>query len=395
MGFVFVDPDFVRSVKLKVAKADGVWRIIRRDLQEKADEALQRGPWSVTSFGAVAPSGDPHDYVSEAPYWWPDPENPDGPYIRKDGITRHDRFMGHRSSIDELSGTVLTLCTAGYYLDEKRYTTRAAELLRIWFVDPETRMNPHVEYGEAIRGICNGRAAGIIMLRQVDRIVHALGFMEELSSEWDDVLTGMREWLSQMLEWLTTSKIGLDESRSSGNHAVWWTTHVAAYAAYTGNKEKLQLAFDHFKHVIVPEQIQPDGSLPKELERTRSFHYTLFQLDGAALLCEIAHLQGEDLWHYRTANGISFQSAIEFVLPYLDNPYLWKWEQIDGEIPEEYVSLQLASLRLQLPECSRVNMKRRGEAKWVKDGEERLGPLVFLPGHPFHAAANERSNALI
>ena len=381
MGFVFVDRDFVQSVKQKIAREEGVWRQVRRELEDKAAEAMRKGPWSVTYFGPVAPSGDPHDYYSEAPYWWPDPENPGGPYIRKDGVTRPDRFMGHRQSFDDLSNTVLMLCYAGHYLGEKRLLDRAAQLLRVWFIDPDTRMNPHIEYGEAIPGICTGRAAGVIVLRQLDRIIHALGFLEEWP-DWRKELEGMREWLKAMLDWLTTSRIGIAESRSGNNHAVWWTTHVAACAAFLGDEEKLRSAFDHFRHVILPSQVEPDGSLPKELERTRSFHYTMFHLDAAALLFEIAHYRGLDLWNARTPDGRSYQAAIRFVLPYLDHPYLWKWQQIDGEIPGEHLSLQLAALRWNMPECSRVNMKRRGDAKWIKDSEEVLGPLIFLPGHP-------------
>ncbi|CAG7643819.1 hypothetical protein PAESOLCIP111_04563 [Paenibacillus solanacearum] len=385
MGFVFVDKPFVSDMLLRMNRAEGAWRGIRRDLAEQADEAMGKGPWSVTFFDSIAPSGNPHDYYSEAPYWWPNPENPQGPYIRKDGVTRHDRFMGHRHAFDELANALQTLCYAGYYLQEPRYMARAAELLRVWFLDPDTRMNPHIEYGEAIHGICTGRAAGVIVLRQLDRIVHALGFLEEQGG-WQAELHGMREWLSQLLTWLTTSDIGVKESRSGNNHAMWWTTHVAAYAAFVGDEAKLKLAFDHFKQVILPGQVAADGSLPRELERTRSFHYTMFHLDASALLCEIAHHQGVDLWNYATAEGQSLRSAIQFVIPFLNNPYLWRWPQIDGEIPDEHLSMQLASLRLDMSECNRVNIKRRGDGKWLKEREEVLGPLVFMPGHPLHTA---------
>src|SRR5690625_3401001 len=129
----------------------------------KADQTMLKGPWSVTYFSAMAASGNKHDYYSEAPYWWPDPNDPNGPYIRKDGVTRPDRFMGHRESVDELSYAILYLTYAGYYLDHQPYLDRAIELLDIWFIQPETRMNPNIEYGEAIKGICDGRAAGLIV----------------------------------------------------------------------------------------------------------------------------------------------------------------------------------------------------------------------------------------
>jgi hypothetical protein len=382
-NFIFTDRAFQASIKQKIVQGTGSWQEIRADYKEKAELALGQGPWSLTYYGAVAPSGNIHDYTSEAPYWWPNPEDPEGPYIRKDGIIRHDRFMGHRQSMDEVSNAVFLLCSAGYYLDETKYLARAAELLRIFFLDAATRMNPHIEYGESIKGICNGRAAGIIVLRQMDRIVHALGFLGEYE-EWQAVIQGMKVWVSQLLEWLTTSEIGIAESKAGNNHAVWWTTHVAAYAAFTENEKQLNLAFEHFKQVIIPEQIQQDGSLPEEMARTRSFHYTMFHLDAMALLCEIAYYRGVDLWNYTTSDGRGLRRAIEFVTPYLDNPYLWEWEQNDGEIPNEHLSIQLASLRLNRLEWLELNIKRRGQSKLIMDVEERMGPLVFLQGNPLN-----------
>lgn len=383
MNYVFINEFFSKKLKTRIHLPEWEWETIRRDLQHKADLAMQRGPWSVTDFGIVAPSGDPHDYYSEAPFWWPDPKNPDGPYIRKDGVMRHDRFMGHRDAVDELSYTVLYLCIAGYLLEREDYQARAAELLRIWFLNKDTRMYPRIIYGEAIKGITEGRAAGLIVLRQFNRIVHALGFLSE-NPKYTNLIENLQDWFSAMLQFLTTHEIGLQESRSGNNHAAWWTTHVATYAAFTGDEVRLQEAFEHYRSVIIPEQIMTDGSMPRELERTLSFHYTLFHLDACALLCEIAAQRGEDLWNYETKDGRSLKKAIQYVLPYLDNPYLWKFSQINGEIPDEQLSIQLASIRLDCKDCIKVNQKRRGEGKWIKDCQERMGPLVFWPGHPMH-----------
>lgn len=383
MSYIFMNRSFVKQLKERMTNPVGEWEDIHRGLQRKADEAMKKGPWSVTSFGSVAPNGDPHDYYSEAPYWWPDPENPDGPYIRKDGVTRNDRFMGHRDAVDELSYTVMYLCYAGYFFEQEHYHDRAAELLRIWFLDKETRMYPRIIFGEAIKGVTNGRAAGLIVLRQFDRIVHALGYLSE-NVKYVKLIDQLKEWFADMLEFLTTHEIGIQESKSGNNHAAWWTTHVATYAAFTDHEARLKQAFDHYRQVIVPKQIMPDGALPKEQSRTRSFHYTLFHLDACSLICEIAAQRGEDLWSYETEDGQSLEKAIRYVLPYMENPYLWKWPQIDGEIPDEQLAIQLASYRLDCPECSRVNEIRRGQGKWIKDCEERMGPLVFWPGHPLH-----------
>lgn len=380
MDFVFVSQDFVERVKSLVKKAEGDWAAVGYELRRKAEEAMIKGPWSVTFTPSPAASGNPHDYFSEGPYWWPNPEDPTGPYIRRDGENNPDRFDAHKSALKELCNTLLYLCSGGYYLEEKRYLERAAELVRVWFINPETRMNPHLEYGQAIRGICEGRGIGIIELQYMDVIIHSLGFLG-ISQEWKKEMEGVRSWVSDMLTWMTTSQKGIEESENGNNHASWWAVHVAAFASFTDNRAKLEEAFTFFKDVILPSQMVEDGSFPKELARTRSFHYSLFNLDACGLLCEIAYLHGIDLWNYQRSDGRGMKLGVKYVLPYMDNPFLWKYKEIDGEVPDENLALQLAALRLDMKECIRLNKKRRGESYYIRN-QKPLGPLVLLPGSP-------------
>ncbi len=302
MSFVFVSSEFVEETKNKIKKGGGMWDQVRYELKKKAEEVVGKGPWSVTYYPSPVLSGNPHDYYSEAPYWWPDPKYPGGPFVRRDGERYPGRYVKHNQAMTELSIAVLHLCNAGYYLDEKSYLDRAAELIRVWFIDAETRMNPHVEYGEAISGICSGRKAGIIAMRQVDRIVHALGFLSE-QGEWKSELEGMKEWLSQMLLWLTTSKIGIEESRS-GNKPYELVEYPRGYiCCLYRQRREIEKCFDYYNEHHHPIRDGNDGSCPRELARTRSMHYSLFNLDALTLLMEIAYQKGVDLWNFKTADG--------------------------------------------------------------------------------------------
>jgi hypothetical protein len=132
------------------------------ELRLFADAYLRKGPWSVTYIESKAVSGDPHDYYSEGPYWWPDPDDPEAPYIRRDGMRNPERFTAHKEALAEMTVAVSVLSLAGHYLKDPVYSKRAVEVLRVWFLDPETRMNPNLNYAQAIPNRSPGRNFGII-----------------------------------------------------------------------------------------------------------------------------------------------------------------------------------------------------------------------------------------
>ncbi|RDW16404.1 hypothetical protein CWR48_17335 [Oceanobacillus arenosus] len=380
MSFIFVSHDFVNKTRLNIKSTKGPWGVIYTELKQRADKAMLKGPWSVTYFPSKAASGDPHDYYYEAPYWWPNPHDPNGPYVRRDGLERPDRHKEHWLAFQELSNTVLLLCYAGYYLENKSYLQRAVDLLKVWFLDLKTRMNPHLKYAEAVPGKWTGKCTGIIVLRQLDRLVHALCFLHEYP-DWQKELEGMAEWIEECLAWILNTQRGKKESKLGNNHSAWWVTHVAVYAAYLNKGNILQNAFNFYKDVVVSKQITLSGALPRELIRTKAFSYSLFNLDAQTLLCEIAYLKGTNLWKYKTTEGKGIESAIRFLLPYMDNPNSWPYKQIDGFIPDEQISLQYAAIRLGLNECLDINIRRRRKSNVIRFGDP-LGPLALLPGYP-------------
>ncbi|MDZ7373754.1 MAG: alginate lyase family protein [candidate division KSB1 bacterium] len=347
--FVLLRPEELAQVRLVVGEHPDLVGL-RNALRAYADSALRLGPWSVTFLPSRAASGDPHDYYSEAPYWWPDPRNPAGPYVRRDGRVNPHHFSAHRTALGELANTALTLATAWYVLGDTACARRAAELVRIWFVDPATRMNPHLRYAQAIPGLTDGRPSGIIDGRRFIWLVQALAMLESWSGWPADQKESLRIWFHRYFEWLTSSEAGKRESRSLNNHATWYTAQWMAIASYLGDSAAVAHACEHFRSHLVPTQIQSNGSCPQEEARTRSLSYSAMNLDGFTVICRLARNWGSDLYSFELPNGASVRRAIDYLLPYLVRPATWTKEQITPFVPTRRIFLALAGLDLRRPD---------------------------------------------
>jgi hypothetical protein len=299
-------------------------------IRRLADAALKAGPWSVSFHRPDAlriPSATANDYVSQAPYWWPDPKDPGAKWIRRDGETNPNRFDRHRQDIDAMGSAVLALALGQWATGEAKYGARAAEVARVWFLDPKTRMNPHVQFGEVIPGTNEGRGAGIIGTRSLIPVLQGVALLEAEGGFDRAVSEGLRGWCRQYIEWLHTSKHGQAERRTSNNHATWWTAITASQAAFAGDAAVLARCWDHVRGHLL-NQIDADGSCPKEEARTRSLDYSAMNLDAFTLLCRLAQLQGVDLWRVANAKGGTVEKAVRYLAPYLAEPAKWKQKQI-------------------------------------------------------------------
>lgn len=315
-------------------------------LRQAAERALGRGPWSVTFVPSKARSGDPHDYYSEGPYWWPDPSRPGGPYLRRDGQVNPQRFDGHGKAMSAMSDAVLTLGLAAYLLDDATAARRAAEVIRVWFLDPTTRMNPHLNYAQAIPGRSDGRGIGIIDSRCLIDAAVGMAFLSH-TPHWPDAEeAAAREWFRRYLDWLTTSRNGRDEKNERNNHGSWWTAQVVAYAALVGDVSTMQMGFDWYRRRLIPVQVQPDGRCPFEEARTRSLSYSVFNLDALATVCRMAEVEGIDLWGFQTAEGAGMAAAVRYLTPYLLEPDAWTKPQITAYRRQRAPFLYWASLGL-------------------------------------------------
>ncbi|MGH9668049.1 MAG: alginate lyase family protein [Bryobacteraceae bacterium] len=319
---LLLSADDAREIKNGISAAQ------RARLRGLADRDLRSGPWSVTFHRPQGTALPANEYFSEGPYWWPDPKNPSGPYIRRDGERNPRRFDHNHHDLGAMAAAVLTLGMASYFLDDAPSAAHAARILGTWFAAPETRMAPNLDHAQAIRGRTSGHGTGIIDTVSLIYAVQGIVLLERAGRLNADLPEGLRRWFADYLHWMLTSKNGLDEERAANNHGTWWSAQVAAYASYLGDESTLRMVWNRYRTVLVPGEIQPDGSCPRELARTNSLSYSAYNLDAFSVLCRLAQENDVDLWHFQTANGISLAKAVAYVTPYLQHPETWRAKQI-------------------------------------------------------------------
>jgi hypothetical protein len=257
-------------------------------LRKQADKALQSGPYSVMDKSRMPPSGDRHDYLSLAPYYWPDPSKKDGlPYIDRDGEVNPESEIGTDSrALGRMCSEVDTLALAYYFTENESYAQHAALLLRTWFLNPGTRMNPHLEYAQGMPGRKSGQPYGIIDTHVLIKVVDAVGSLEGCKAWTVKDQEGMESWFEAFTHWLRTSKNGIKESEADNNHGTWFAAQIASFSLFIDKKEQALKILEEVKQRIA-RQIEPDGRQPLELKRTKSFSYSIFNLSGLFDLAEM------------------------------------------------------------------------------------------------------------
>lgn len=288
-----------------------------------ANTYLTEPPITVTAVRATRSAGGPHDFYSEGDYWWPDPKNPNGPYIRRDGETNPDNFVAHRDAMRRLSQIVPALVAAYQLTGDARYAKQATEHLRAWFVSESTRMNPNMLYAQAIKGRATGRGIGIIDTIHLVEVARAAAVLEQLGYLRGETLSGVKRWFRDYLQWMTTHPYGLAEKNNGNNHSAAWALQVAEFAAFVGDRARMSEMRRFFEDTLIPQQMAPDGSFPKELARTKPYGYSLFQLDVMSTLAEVLSTPGDNLFAYTTPDGRGMARALAFMYPYIKDKRTW------------------------------------------------------------------------
>ena len=300
--------------------------VLRDQELSQAAEALEEEPVTVTAFISPRSEGTLHDFYSEGDYWWPDPDDPEGPYIRRDGMTNPDNFVAHRKAMIRLSRIIGSLASAYVITGEEKYVDYAFRHLKAWFVDTTTMMNPSLLYAQAIKGRVSGRGIGIIDTIHLMEVAQGILAMENADFVDKDLLVAVKNWFAQYLEWLMTHPYSQDEMEAKNNHGTCWVMQVASFAKLTGNQELMDFCRERYKTVLLPSQMAVDGSFPLELERTKPYGYSLFNLDAMATVCQILSTPADNLWEYETPEGKSIRKGIAFMFPYVKDKATWPHE---------------------------------------------------------------------
>ncbi|MCB0643950.1 MAG: alginate lyase family protein, partial [Phaeodactylibacter sp.] len=317
----------------------------RRAILDSAKRYLEYAPRPVTRYLCDRSAGGPHDFYSEGDYWWPDPNNPDGPYIRQDGQTNPDNFTAHRLAMRDLSRWVAALTSAYLISEEPRYAEQALVHLRAWFVDEQTRMNPHLLYAQAIKGRTTGRGIGIIDAIHLIEVARSIQLLQAAGALSVTDYSALQGWFGEFVEWLSTHPYGIAERDHGNNHSTWWAAQVAVFADLAGRTDLLASCRARFK-LLLSTQMNEEGGFPDELQRTKPFNYSLFNLEAFSLLAWVASTPEDNLWTWESPNG-SLYKAWQFMQPALTDRSAWPFppdvEHFD-ELPIQSTGLLLAGL---------------------------------------------------
>lgn len=339
------DETRLTGLKQKIAQQDSkILRLVDK-LKQQADKLLDMKPVSVMDKSFTPASGNKHDYMSQAPYFWYDSSKSDGlPYLRRDGrrnpeinkITDH-AFLG------DIDNATRTLSLAWYLTGEEKYAEKAVALLRCWFLNDSTKMNSNLDYAQAIPGVNNGRGIGIIETIALTGIADAASLLSGSSAWKEPDVHALQQWYSSYLNWMLTSKNGNEEHAAKNNHGTWFYMQAVDFALFTGNTTKAKELAEESKKRI-DTQIDNDGKMPLELERTNALHYSIYNLQAWFNLAMLAEKVKVDLWQYKNMKGAGIRTAFDWLLPYALEQKKWDYQQIGGYNKNEFYTLLLQAV---------------------------------------------------
>jgi len=347
-----LNPEILQQTKGLLKKGDPSLLKPYEALIRKADQSLTEGPYTVVSKEKLPPSGDKHDYMSMGPYWWPNPNTSTGlPYIRKDGERNPEiRKFEDRENIGKLISNIKTLSLAYYFSDEEKYAEHAALLLKVWFVNPESRMNPNLNFGQSIPGITDGRAEGLIETVGLIEVVDGIGILKNSGSLSASDLQSLRKWFADYLKWIQESAVGKDEIAAENNHGTWCDAQSIAYALFSQQPETARNIIETRGYQRFNLQILGDGSQPRELARTLSWNYSNMNLRAFFTLANLAKKVNIDLMNYKSNGKVPMHQALDYLVPFLKEEKKWEYKQIK---PMEYentcFSLRMGTLNFHDP----------------------------------------------
>lgn len=351
-------------------------------LKAEADRLLDVRPLSVMMKEKTPASGDKHDYMSQARYYWPDPSKPGGlPYIARDGESNPELNKLDRNRLGATANRVTTLSLAWYFSGEEKYAQKATELIRTWFFNKDTRMNPNLEYAQMIPGHNNGkgRCYGVLDSYSFVEMLDAVKLLETSKSFTAKDAKELKAWFGKLLNWILTSPQGQEESRQANNHSTAYDAQVIAIALYTGNLKVAREVINSVPTKRIYTQIEPDGRQPYELRRTLAFGYSQYNLTHLLDIFCMAQKIGLKIDDATSADGRNFYKAMDFLAAYVGKDVKdWPYQQIsEWDYKQQEFCKDLYRTSLLNP--SRKDYLRLAQAHRVIDRADRFNLLYVQP----------------
>lgn len=315
-----------RAAERKDAAYQLVARTDRERILAAASDYLKLPIRTITSFPSDRSPGGPHDYYSQADYFWPNPKDSGGPYINRDGQSNPANFNGHRQAMIALSIQMPALTAAWLLTGDRRYGHHACEHLRAWFIAPATRMNPNLEFSQGVQGVATGRSYGIIDTLHLVEVARAASIVAPamLSAQENPALYS---WFGSYLQWMKISDKGKKERDALNNHATCWALQASEFARLIGDRATRDRVYRQYVSVLLPDQLGADGSFPRELKRTKPYSYSIFNFDVMATLCQSLRGVGPDALTFQLPDGRGMCKAAAFLYPYLKEKEAWPYRK--------------------------------------------------------------------
>ena len=331
------------AIKQKIIKGDTTLNNELLCLIQEAELLLHMTPPSVTHDKTAPDDFDPHDYVSYAPYWWPNPTTDNGlPYVRRDGEINYEiRNKGDDMAFTLMANSFYLLSLTYFYTEEEKYAQKATELVSVWFLDSLTRMNPNVNGGQIILGKKDqGRRAGINEMRFLSNVVDGVELLTKSQSWTTKRDRDLKEWFSEYFTWLATSDHGKKERERPNNHGTWYDVQYVSIALFIGKANLARKEINNYSKTRIASQIDSVGMQPLEVTRGYSLHYSVYNIRAFFALATYAERLNIDLWKYTTKNEISIKMALDYVIPYIGNQEAWPHND-KGRDPKDFAPLLL------------------------------------------------------
>ncbi len=333
---IYFHENLMKQTKADMESGDAFCLKAYHEIKREADNFMKQPMDSVVNKTMVPPSGDMHDYLTIAPYFWPDPDSETGlPWKPKDGQINPKSRGADTDFVrtSEMFNGLETLCLCYYYSDDTSYLNKCLECIRVWFLDEKTRMNPYIKYGQSVPGGIEGRPLGVIEWTSIVNVITALQLLERNHMIRQEELDAMSDWLTAYASWLQRSNLGIEEDEQRNNHGSNYDYQLAGILIYLNRMEEAIERLESVKTRRIDDYIQPDGSQPFELRRTKSINYTCMNL---RVLTKVAYLAKKfldiDLWNYESEDGRSLKKAYAFLKPYILNEKKWEWKQIQETV---------------------------------------------------------------
>ena len=153
---------------------------------------------------------------------------------------------------------------------------------------------------------------------------------------------GLKHWAKDYYSWLTTSQLGLQEAASKNNHGSYYDVQALYFTLYAGYQEEAKKLAQNFVQNRLLKQIQPDGSMPEEMARTRPLFYSIYNLQAMFLVAHLAAKVEVDLWKANDPNH-RLKAALDYLIPYTDPKTPWPYPAIkDANRMDLFPILQMA-----------------------------------------------------